>query len=200
MSEVRQKAKIMFVWCLFTQKILFPEHAASYSERDRGSRQASFLQARADFWLFITVLPPSQSVEPHLNGLPSSTNPTQESLLSMALQISSVKTCLHANSLRSQQPHQPIRTLPSQTTALCSAELNIWYAWEQRGGQPGSGQCCRLPGRGSGSVRLEPSWGCELLLSWELAILKVNGDISHVPRKFLDWSSGYSSSATLQTA
>lgn len=49
-------------------------------------------------------------------------------------------------------------------------------------------------------MRLEPSWGCELLLSWELAILKVGGDISHVPRKFLDWSSGYSSSATLQTA
>lgn len=35
---------------------------------------------------------------------------------------------------------------------------------------------------------------------WQLAVLKVSGDTPEVPRKFLDWSSGHSSSAALQAA
>lgn len=54
------------------------------------------------------------------NAFPSTVNPTQALLLSVAQQFASIKRCLHANLLKSPQPYHPIYNLHCQIIMLCS--------------------------------------------------------------------------------
>lgn len=147
----------MLVWCPCTLKTYpFPECAASLLQGERGSRKGLPLEARADLWLFIMVLPLSQLVWPHLNTILSAANPTQELFLSVALHFSSITTCLHANLLRSQQPHHPIYTLHCQIiTLLCHLQHLMCFKTKSTTGCPGEEWACV-----TGALPGVPSWGC----------------------------------------
>lgn len=102
-------------------------------------------------WCFL-----SPSWWPHLNTIPSAANPTQELFLSVALHFSSITTCLHANLLRSQQPHHPIYTLRCQIiTLLCQLQRLMCFKTKSTAGCPGEEWACV-----AGALRGVPSWGC----------------------------------------
>lgn len=160
---------------------------------ERGSRKGLPLEARADLWLFIMVLPLSQLVWPHLNAIPSTANPTQELFMSVALQFSSITTCLHANLLRSQRPHHPIYTLHCQIITLCCASFNVRCALKQRALQAAQerGGIVWLVSQAGGAAGQPPSWlmSCSSYCWW-LAAVEVKGGILRLLRMDLSWSCG----------
>lgn len=180
----------MLLWCSCTQKTYpFPGCAASLL---RVSRKALPLKDRAGPWLFITVLPSSQLMWPHLNAFPSTVNPTQALLLSVAQQFASIKRCLHANLLKSPQPYHPIYNLHCQIIMLCSWRVNIWCALKLRAGQLIIGQHWRLPEVGScgqclsqagGAMRQPPPQAMSQSDCLWLAVMEMKGDTSRLLRK-----------------
>lgn len=168
----------------------------------RVSRKVLPQRDRAGLWLFITVLPSSQLMWPPLNAFPSTVNPTQELLLSVAQQFASIKTCLHANLLKSPQPYHPIYNLHCQIIMLCSTRVNIWYALKLRAGQLITGQHWRLPEVGlcgwclshaGGAMRQPPPQAVIQSDCWWLAVMEMKEDTSRLLRKAFGWSSGWGS-------